>query len=90
VVAFGCAFFLSIVCLALVLSFIGLDPITSLTGAMTAVANVGPGLGPVIGPAGNFASLPDAAKWALSVGMLMGRLEIMTVLVLITPAFWKS
>jgi trk system potassium uptake protein TrkH len=53
------------------------------------VCNVGPGLGPIIGPAGNFASLPDAAKWLLSLGMLLGRLEILTVLVLVTRAFWR-
>ncbi|MDT4880004.1 Trk system potassium uptake protein TrkI [compost metagenome] len=60
-----------------------------MTAAATAVCNVGPGLGPIIGPAGNFASLPDAAKWLLTVGMLLGRLEILTVLVLVTRAFWK-
>jgi len=53
------------------------------------VCNVGPGLGSVIGPAGNFSPLPDAAKWLLSAGMLLGRLEIITVLVLLTPAFWR-
>lgn len=90
VVAFASAFIATIGVLAAVLSLIGLDPVTSITGSITAVANVGPGLGPVIGPSGNFASLPDAAKWALSVGMLMGRLEIMTVLVLVTPAFWRN
>ncbi|MDC6625597.1 potassium transporter TrkH, partial [Leclercia adecarboxylata] len=66
-----------------------LDPITALTGAATAVCNVGPGLGEIIGPAGNFSTLPDAAKWLLSIGMLLGRLEIITVLVLLTPAFWR-
>lgn len=90
VVAFASAFIATIICMAAILSLIGLDPVTSITGAITAVANVGPGLGPIIGPAGNFSSLPDTAKWVLSVGMLMGRLEIMTVLVLITPAFWKG
>ncbi|MNO09910.1 Trk system potassium uptake protein TrkH [compost metagenome] len=53
------------------------------------MCNVGPGLGTIIGPAGNFSSLPDAAKWLLTVGMLLGRLEILTVLVLITPVFWR-
>ena len=50
---------------------------------------VGPGLGPIIGPVGNFSTLPDAAKWLLTIGMLLGRLEILTVLVLLTKAFWK-
>lgn len=90
VVAFASAFIATIIVLAAALSLTGLDPITSITGAITAVANVGPGLGPVIGPAGNFADLPNSAKWMLSVGMLMGRLEIMTVLVLATPAFWRD
>ena len=75
--------------LALCLTLLGLDPITALTGAATAVCNVGPGLGNIIGPAGNFSTLPDTAKWLLSVGMLLGRLEIITVLVLLTPAFWR-
>jgi trk system potassium uptake protein TrkH len=67
----------------------GLDPVTSISGSITAVANVGPGMGTVIGPTGNFAPLPDAAKWVLSFGMLMGRLEILTILVLFFPAFWR-
>ena len=75
--------------LALCLAMLGLDPITALTGAAAAVCNVGPGLGPIIGPAGNFSSIPDAAKWLLSVGMLLGRLEIITVLVMLTPSFWR-
>ena len=84
-------FFGLLVCLlTLLLSMLGLDPITSLSGAATAVANVGPGLGDTIGPAGNFATLPDTAKWLLSIGMLMGRLEVITVLVLFTPQFWKG
>lgn len=75
--------------IALFLAMLGLDPITALTGAATAVCNVGPGLGPIIGPAGTFASLPDAAKWVLAAGMLLGRLEIITVLVLFTASFWR-
>jgi trk system potassium uptake protein TrkH len=79
----------TIMLLAVGLTLTGLDWITALTGAATAVCNVGPGLGPVIGPAGNFSSLPDAAKWMLTIGMLLGRLEILTVLVLFTRVFWK-
>lgn len=75
--------------IALFLALLGLDPITALTGAATAVCNVGPGLGTIIGPAGTFASLPDAAKWVLAAGMLLGRLEIITVLVLFTASFWR-
>jgi len=90
VVAFSFFFFLTIAGLALGLSLMGLDFVTALSGAATAVANVGPGLGDIIGPSGNFSTLPDAAKWLLCVGMLMGRLEILTVLVLLTPMFWRQ
>ncbi len=90
VVAFSFFFFLTIAGLALGLSLMGLDLTTALSGAATAVANVGPGLGEIIGPAGNFAPLPDAAKWLLCLGMLLGRLEILTVLVLLTPMFWRK
>ncbi|MFI8749405.1 TrkH family potassium uptake protein [Vreelandella lionensis] len=89
VVAFSFFFFITIAVLALGLAALGLDLITALTGAATAVANVGPGLGDIIGPAGNFATLPDTAKWLLCIGMLMGRLEILTVVVLMTPMFWR-
>jgi len=76
--------------LALALSLIGLDFVTAVSGAATAIANVGPALGPTIGPSGTFAPLPDAAKWVLSIGMLLGRLELFTVLVLFSPAFWRA
>ncbi|MFB9137430.1 TrkH family potassium uptake protein [Vibrio sp. AK197] len=89
VVAFGITFVITIIAIAGGLSAMGLDPTTSISGAITAVANVGPGMGTVIGPTGNFAPLPDAAKWLLSLGMLMGRLEILTLLVLFFPAFWR-
>jgi trk system potassium uptake protein TrkH len=89
VVAFSLMFFITVLVLAASLSVLGLDPITSLSGAITAVANVGPGIGSVIGPSGNFSSLPDTAKWLLSFGMLLGRLEILTLLVLFVPAFWR-
>jgi trk system potassium uptake protein TrkH len=88
-ITFVLLFALVIAGLSIVLVLTGLDPMTSLTGAITAVTNVGPGLGPVIGPAGNFSTLPDIAKWALALGMLLGRLEILTVAVLFHPSFWK-
>jgi trk system potassium uptake protein TrkH len=90
VLGFAFFFFLTIAALALGLALLGLDPLTSLSGAVSAVTNVGPGLGERIGPAGNFQSLPDAGKWLLGIGMLLGRLEIMTVIVLLTPAFWRG
>ncbi|MES2820793.1 MAG: TrkH family potassium uptake protein [Pseudomonadota bacterium] len=88
-VTFSFFFTVTIGMIALGLALLGLDWITALTGAATAVCNVGPGLGPIIGPAGNFSSLPDAAKWLLTLGMLLGRLEILTVLVLLTKSFWR-
>ena len=89
-IGFSFFFVLLIVVMSLLLTLCGLDPVTCVSGATTAVANVGPGLGKIIGPAGNFSSLPDIAKWILSVGMLLGRLEVITVLVLFTPVFWKD
>lgn len=88
-ITFSFFFAITIGLIALGLALIGLDWVTALTGAATAVCNVGPGMGPIIGPAGNFSSLPDSAKWLLTLGMLLGRLEILTVLVLITRAFWR-
>lgn len=76
--------------LSIALAALGLDFITAVSGAATALANVGPGLGDVIGPAGNFSTLPDSAKWLLSAGMLLGRLEFLTVLVMLSPAFWRD
>ncbi len=89
VLAFCFIYFASIAALALGLSMFELDFVTALTGAATAISNVGPGLGPVIGPDGNFSSLPDGAKWLISFGMLLGRLEILTVLLLFTPMYWR-
>lgn len=74
---------------ALFLSALGLDAETSLSAAATAICNVGPGIGPVVGPAGNFGSLPDAAKLVLCVAMIMGRLEILGVLVLFQRSFYR-
>ncbi|MBC3414209.1 TrkH family potassium uptake protein [Pseudomonas sp. SWRI51] len=89
ILTFSFFFAATIALIALLLSLLGLDWMTALTGAASTVSGVGPGLGEVIGPAGNFASLPDAAKWILAGGMLLGRLEIITVLVLCMPAFWR-
>ena len=89
-IAFSFLFFLTLAIVTLLLAMMGLDLLTSLTAAATALTNVGPGLGEIIGPAGNFASLPDAAKWLLSLAMLMGRLELLTLMVLFTPMFWRG
>ena len=76
--------------LASLLSFFGADMSTALSGALTALANVGPGVGDVIGPAGNFASLDTASKLVLSFGMYLGRLEMATVYALMAPLFWRE
>ena len=72
------------------LSLTGLDFITSISGAATSISNVGPGLGSIIGPNGNFSSLPDISKWVLSLGMILGRLELFAILVLFLPSFWRN
>ncbi len=72
------------------LSLTGLDFITSISGAATSISNVGPGLGSIIGPNGNFSSLPDISKWILSLGMILGRLELFAILVLFLPSFWRN
>lgn len=89
-VAFLGAYITVTAILALCLAAFGLDLETSFSGAATAIGNVGPGIGPIIGPSGNFATLPDGAKWLLSLGMLLGRLELFTVLVILTPAYWRN
>jgi len=66
----------------------GLDLETALSASITALANVGPGVGPTIGPSGTFQSLPDPAKWLLAVEMILGRLEILAGILLLTPDFW--
>lgn len=75
---------------AMLLNLTGLDFITSISAAGTAISNVGPGLGPEIGPSGNFKSLNDTAKWILTAAMLTGRLELFTVMVLFLPRFWRG
>ena len=90
VMAFIFMFALSFAVFAIALSALGLDYLTAMSGALTALANVGPGLGEIIGPAGNFSTLPESAKWLLSFAMLLGRLELFTVLILFTPAFWRG
>ena len=76
--------------LSALLSLSGLDFLTSISGAATSISNVGPGLGSIIGPNGNFSTLPNASKWALSLGMILGRLELFAILVLFIPSFWRK
>ena len=72
------------------LSLSGLDFITSISGAATSISNVGPGLGGIIGPNGNFSLIPDISKWILSLAMILGRLELFAILVLFLPSFWRN
>ena len=90
VMAFFMMFFLTLAVVAVLLILLGLPPLVAVSGAATALANIGPGLGPEIGPAGNFAGLPASAKWVLTVTMLLGRLEILSVYVLFTSGFWRG
>ena len=76
--------------LTALLSLTGLDFVTAISGAATSISNVGPGLGSEIGPNGNFSSLPDVSKWILSLGMILGRLELFAILVLFLPSFWRN
>ena len=90
VMAFFVLFVVTLGVFSVALAMTGLDLVTSVSGAATAVANIGPGLGDIIGPAGNFASLSDTAKWLLAAAMLIGRLELMVVYVLFTRRFWTA
>lgn len=83
-------YFSSFLILSVLLSLSGLDPLDALGSAATAMSNAGPALSPELGPAGNFADLSDGSKWLMTIGMLVGRLEVMMILVLFTPRFWKA
>ena len=76
--------------MAALLSVNGLDFVTSISGSASAISNVGPGLGDIIGPNGNFGDLPNFSKLSLSLGMLLGRLELFAILVLFFRSFWKN
>ena len=76
--------------LTALLTLTGLDFITSISGAATSISNVGPGLGSMIGPNGNFSQLPEISKWILSLGMILGRLELFAILTLLLPSFWRK
>lgn len=90
ILAFFGVMLFSLIVSTFLLAWFGVDLMTALTGSAQAIANVGPGLGDIIGPAGNFQPLPDPAKWVLSAMMIMGRLEFFTIFVLLTPAFWRA
>jgi trk system potassium uptake protein TrkH len=71
------------------MALFGYDVLTATSSVITALSNVGPGIGPIVGPVGNFSTISDPALYLLSLMMLLGRLEILTVLVLLTPVFWR-
>ena len=90
VMSFFVFFVVTLGVLSVLLGMTGLDFITSISGAAAALANIGPGLGAEIGPAGNFSGLNDTAKWMLSAAMLIGRLELLAVYAILTIQFWRS
>jgi len=90
IITFIFLYFFIFFILAMLLALNGLDFITAISGSASAISNVGPGLGDIIGPNGNFSNLPSFSKLCLSFGMLLGRLELFAVLVLFFPSFWKN
>ncbi len=90
VIIFIFSFLFIFLIIAMLLSISGLDFLTAISGAASAISNVGPGLGDVIGPNGNYKAIPDISKWILAFGMLLGRLELFAVLVLFFPSFWRN
>ena len=90
VIIFIFAYLFIFILTAMLLSITGLDFLSAISGAATSISNVGPGLGEMIGPNGNFKSIPEVSKWILSFGMLLGRLELFAVLILFFPSFWRN
>ena len=90
IISFIYMYFIIFFIITALLSLTGLDFVTSISGAATSISNVGPGLGTIIGPNGDFSSLPDSSKWILTFGMILGRLELFAILVLFLPSFWRN
>ena len=90
IISFIYMYFVIFFLITTLLSLTGLDFVTAISGAATSISNVGPGLGSIIGPNGNFSSLPDVSKWILTLGMILGRLELFAILVLFLPSFWRN
>ena len=90
IIIFVFAYLFLFVIISMLLSITGLDFLSAISGAATSISNVGPGLGKMIGPNGNFQAIPEISKWILSFGMLLGRLELFAVLVLFFPSFWRN
>ncbi|MBE7637655.1 potassium transporter TrkH [Sneathiella sp. P13V-1] len=90
VASFVFVFIATFAVFAVILMALGMDFKSAVSGSAAAITNVGPGIGNIIGPAGNFADIPTAAKWILSLEMILGRLEIFTLLIFLTPRFWRE
>lgn len=90
VLGFMTMYFLTFAVFALALTAVGMDFVSAISGSAQALSNVGPGLGPVIGPAGNFSTVPDAGKWIMAFEMILGRLELFSVIVLFSRSFWRE
>jgi len=90
VTGFFFLYIMTFVVIGMLLMGAGLDFVTAISSAAAALANVGPGLGPIIGGQANYASLPDGVIWILSAAMLLGRLELLPVFVLLMPRFWRG
>lgn len=90
ILAFMAVLLFSLAASTLALTYFGIDLVTALTASATCITNVGPGLGMIVGPAGNFSTIPDGAKCILAAMMILGRLEFFTMLVLLVPDFWES
>ena len=90
VMGFFFLYIISFAVIACLLGGLGLDLITAISGAASAIGNVGPGLGDIIGPSGTYQSIPELGKLFLCVGMILGRLEIFAILVMFSPLFWKN
>ena len=90
VMGFFFLFVMAFAVMAVAFSLLGMDLVTSLSAAASAIANVGPGLGDMVGPSTTFQKMPETGKWIMTAGMLVGRLEIFSVLILFTPAFWRG
>ena len=90
VMGFFFLYIISFAIIACLLGMLGLDLITAISGAASAIGNVGPGLGNIIGPTGSYQTIPDMGKFFLCAGMILGRLEIFAILVMFSPLFWKN
>jgi trk system potassium uptake protein TrkH len=90
VLSFFVFYIASFAFLSIAISAFGLDLVASMSAVAQALGNTGPGLTPQIGPVGNYALLPDGAKWVLSLAMLLGRLELLTIIILFSPTFWRG